>query len=56
MNLHPALTVVFDEAKLSETVHEKTYSRTGRAHHPSQRLVANSGDYGFGNALLAEPG
>ena len=43
-------TIVLNETHFSESVHEKTNSRTSRAYHLGQCLLTYFGDHGFGNA------
>ena len=49
--------VVFDEAQLSELVHEKINARAGSAHHFSKGGLADFGDFrSFGDSTIAEAG
>ena len=45
--MNPKVSVVADEAELSELVHEKADSRSGGADELSQCLLAHIGDRGF---------
>ena len=45
---------VIDEAQFSESIHEEAASRTGRPNHLGQSLLADLGDHGFRNAVLAK--
>ena len=49
-------TVVVNEAKISESVHEEIYSRTGCANQFCQSLLTNVRDHFLGSAFLAEVG
>jgi hypothetical protein len=48
------LTVVANEAQLSEPVHEKAHPRAGSAHHLRQSLLTDFGDCDFGLSVFAE--
>src|SRR5436190_3828082 len=46
--------VIFDEAKLPETIHEETDARAGRAYDGSQGLLADLRDYVLRRPLFPE--
>ena len=45
---------IVNEAEFPEPVHEEADSRTSRPDHLSERLLADLGDHGFRNAILAK--
>src|SRR5271157_4498815 len=54
--VNPNLAVIFDEAQLSEAIHEKTHSGPSCANHLSQYLLADLRNHRLGFAFLAELG
>ena len=56
MDLQRALgsSGVVNEAQLPESVHKEADTRTSRPDHLSQRFLADLGNHGFGDALLAK--
>src|SRR6188474_3560350 len=48
--------VVLDEAELSELVHEKVHTRTGRAHHLGERFLRQLWQHPLPRGLFAVPG
>lgn len=56
MNRQLAAVFVIDKAMLLELIHEMTDPRPGCADHLRQLFLIDSGNHGFGPALLAKMG
>ena len=56
MDRQTAVVAVIDEAKLPELIHEVADTRSGRADHLCQFILADSGKHRFRPAFLAEMG